>query len=59
MIRLLRTGQVVTDTSTLRFIDPAHLRALLAEAGFAIEGWYGSWDRAETGPEIIVVAVGP
>jgi SAM-dependent methyltransferase len=58
-VRSLRTGTVVSDTGTLRFIEPGRLRELLTEAGFHIEDWYGNWDRATTGPELIVVAGGP
>jgi SAM-dependent methyltransferase len=58
-VRSLRTGRVRTSTSTLRFVDPAHLRALIDEAGFAVEGWFGDWDRTEvapTRPEVVVLA---
>lgn len=49
----------LTSRSTLRFIDPDHLRTLLEEAGFRIDGWYGDWDRTPvtlSSPEVIVVA---
>jgi SAM-dependent methyltransferase len=49
----------LTSRSTLRFIDPDHLRTLLEEAGFRIDGWFGDWDRTPvttSGPEVIVVA---
>jgi len=45
--------------STLRFIDPDHLRALLEDVGFRIDGWFGDWDRspfAPSGAEEVVVA---
>jgi len=45
--------------STLRFVDPDHLRGLLGQAGFTIEGWFGDWDRSpvtESSPEIVVLA---
>jgi len=60
--RSLRTGAEITGTGPLRFVDPAHLRALLTESGFAIEGWYGNWDRSEVdqaSPEVIVIARAP
>jgi SAM-dependent methyltransferase len=59
VIRSPRTGQELVSRSTLRFVDPDHLRLLLAEAGFRIEGWYGDWDRGDVGPaspEVIVLA---
>jgi hypothetical protein len=40
-------------------MDPDHLRALLEEAGFRIDGWFGDWDRTSvtaSSPEVIVVA---
>jgi SAM-dependent methyltransferase len=46
--------------STLRFIDPDHLRTLLEDVGFRIDGWFGDWDRTPvtaTSPEVIVVAI--
>jgi SAM-dependent methyltransferase len=49
----------LTSTSTLRFIDPEHLRALVEEAGFRIDGWFGDWDRTPvtpSSPEVIVIA---
>jgi SAM-dependent methyltransferase len=58
-IRSLRTGRVRTTSATLRFVDPGHLRALLAEAGFTVEGWFGDWDSTPvtaSSPEVIVVA---
>ncbi len=58
-VRPLSSGPVWTGASTLRFIDGDHLRALIVESGFAVEGWYGDWDRSDVGPtspEIIVVA---
>lgn len=57
--RSVRTGDVLTSTSTLRFIGPDPLRDMLAAAGFAIEGWYGDWDRSPVtaaSPELIVLA---
>jgi ubiquinone/menaquinone biosynthesis C-methylase UbiE len=58
-IRSLHTGRVRTTRATLRFIDPGHLRALLAHAGFTVEGWFGDWDSTPvtaSSPEVIVVA---
>jgi SAM-dependent methyltransferase len=52
-------GEPTTTQDTLRFIDGDRLRALLTEAGFRVDGWYGDWDRSPvtpTSPEIIVVA---
>jgi SAM-dependent methyltransferase len=49
----------LVSRSTLRFIDPDHLRTLLEEACFGIDGWYGDWDRSPvtpSSPEVIVVA---
>lgn len=57
--RSLVSGDTVTSASTLRFVDPGHLRSLLAAAGFRVDAWYGDWDRGEVGPaspEIVVVA---
>jgi SAM-dependent methyltransferase len=53
------SGATATGPSTLRFIDPARLRALLTAAGFTVVGWYGSWDQSpvtDTSPEVIVEA---
>jgi ubiquinone/menaquinone biosynthesis C-methylase UbiE len=47
IVRSLRTGQELTSRSTLRFIDPKHLRKLVEEAGFRMEGWFGDWDRSD------------
>jgi ubiquinone/menaquinone biosynthesis C-methylase UbiE len=58
-IHSLRTGRERTTRNTLRFIDPAHLRQLLAEADFTVEGWFGDWDSTPvtpSSPEVIVVA---
>lgn len=55
----LDSGDVLRSTSTLRFIDPDHLRDLLTEAGFTIDGWFGGWDRTPVtadGLEVIVLA---
>lgn len=52
-------GQEWTSTSTLRFLPPDRLRAMVEEAGFAVDGWYGDWDRSPvtaTSPELIVLA---
>jgi SAM-dependent methyltransferase len=49
----------VVSRSTLRFIDPDHLRALLEGIGFRIDGWFGDWDRSPVTPssaEVIVLA---
>lgn len=48
----------IVSRSTLRFIDPGHLRALLEDVGLRIDGWFGDWDRtdfAPSGAEDIVV----
>ena len=61
-VRPVDTGEERSTSSTLRFIDPRHLRDLLEEAGFQIEGWFGDWDRGEVQPaslEIIVLARAP
>lgn len=57
--RSVATGDEWTSTSTLRFLPPDRLRALVEAAGFTIEGWYGDWDRSpvtDHAPELIVVA---
>jgi len=57
--RAPRTGELLTSTSTLRFLDAARLRDLVCQAGFTIEGWFGDWDRGPVtagSPEIVVVA---
>ncbi|MDP3890285.1 trans-aconitate 2-methyltransferase [Nocardioides sp.] len=62
LTRELATGERLPSSSTLRFIDPEHLRALLEEQGFDIEGWYGDWDRGpvtSTSLEVIVLARRP
>jgi ubiquinone/menaquinone biosynthesis C-methylase UbiE len=59
VVRSRRTGRVRTSASTLRFVDPTHLRGLLEEAGFEVEGWFGDWDRTaltRSSPEVIVLA---
>jgi SAM-dependent methyltransferase len=58
-VRNLRTGTQRRTTSTLRFVDPGHLRELLAEARFDVEGWFGDWDSSPVtaaSPEVIVLA---
>lgn len=58
-VRSLSTDERRSSTSTLRFIDPEHLRSMVEEAGFRIGGWFGDWDRStvsSTSPEIIVLA---
>jgi hypothetical protein len=48
----------IVSRSTLRFIDPDHLRTLLEDVGLRIDGWFGGWDRtdfAPSGAEDIVV----
>jgi SAM-dependent methyltransferase len=53
------TGELLVGSSTLRFVDPGHLRRLLADEGFAVESWFGDWDRSPvtpTSPEIVVLA---
>jgi len=57
--RRLRTGSRRTSRATLRFVDPDRLREHLAATGFAVEGWYGDWDRSpvtDDSPEIVVLA---
>lgn len=57
--RVLSTGELLRSSSTLRFVDPEHLRRLLAEEGFVVEHWFGDWDRSPVtpaGPEVIVLA---
>jgi SAM-dependent methyltransferase len=52
----------VTSRSTLRFIDPDHLRRLLEDVGFRNDGWFGDWDHTpatQSSPEVIVVASKP
>jgi ubiquinone/menaquinone biosynthesis C-methylase UbiE len=59
VLRSLRSGQVRTTSNTLRFVDLAHLRDLLADAGFTTEAWYGDWDASPvtpTSPEVVVLA---
>jgi hypothetical protein len=55
-----RDGAVLRiDRARLRFLDVAPLDAFLAEAGFAVDGRYGDWDRGPvtgTSREIIAVA---
>jgi ubiquinone/menaquinone biosynthesis C-methylase UbiE len=60
--RSLETGEQRTSSSTLRFVDPDHLRTLLEQAGFRIEGWFGDWDRSDvtsTSAEVVVLARRP
>lgn len=57
--RSLRSGELRTSHSTLRFVDPQHLRELLARTQFEVEGWFADWDRSPVGPtspEVIVLA---
>jgi len=59
VVRSQVTGDTFTSVSTLRFVDPDHLRWLLTAAGFRIDGWLGDWDGSEVSsasPEIIVVS---
>ena len=59
VVRSLRSGRERRTSSTLRFVDPAHLGALLARAGLVVESWFGDWDSsplAAASPEVIVVA---
>jgi SAM-dependent methyltransferase len=55
--RFLATGELVSCRSTLRFVDPRHLRRLLEEEGFAVEGWFGDWDRGPVTPDSLEVIV--
>ena len=53
------TGEVVLDTSHLRFRPEARLRATLEAAGFGVEHVFGGWQRQEAGKgngELVVVA---
>jgi SAM-dependent methyltransferase len=57
--RFLATGELLSCASRLRFVDPEHLLRLLTEEGFAVEGWFGDWDRtpvSASSPEVIVLA---
>ena len=57
--RVLSTGELLSSSSTLRFVDPGHLDRLLADEGFTVEGWYGDWQRGPVtpaSPEIVVLA---
>lgn len=57
--RSLATGQEWMSTSTLRFVGPDQLRAMLDAAGFAVESWYGDWNSSPVtaaSPEIVVLA---
>ncbi len=57
--RSRRTWRLRSSTSTLRFVEPAHLRALLEESGFVVNGWFGDWDRSPVtpnSPEVVVLA---
>jgi SAM-dependent methyltransferase len=59
VIHSLRTGRERTTRNALRFVDPAHLRDLLAQTGFTVEGWFGDWNSTPltaSSPEVIVVA---
>ena len=57
--RFLATGELLSSAGRLRFVDPEHLRRLLREEGFEVEGWFGDWDRGPVGgtsPEVVVLA---
>jgi len=54
--RFLATGAELVSHARLRFRSEATLRRTLGEAGFSVERVYGDWNRAPTGPELIVVA---
>ena len=59
VVRSLRSGRERRTSSTLRFVDPAHLGALLARAGLVVESWFGDWDSSPltaASPEAIVLA---
>jgi SAM-dependent methyltransferase len=59
VVRSLRTGRRRTTASTLRFVDPGHLRKLLGEAGFTVEARFGDWDSSPvtpSSPEVVVLA---
>lgn len=52
-------ARTFTSGGSLRFADPGHLRVLLHEAGFRIDGWWGDWDRTAfsgSSPEVVVLA---
>jgi SAM-dependent methyltransferase len=61
--RFQADGTELTDASTLRFVDPERLRALLAEAGYGSVDLRGDWDGSPFDPatsrEIIVIAATP
>ena len=50
----------VTDGYTVAPMTPDGVRSLLLETGFAIEGWYGNYDRSSYDPtrhdQLIVTA---
>jgi ubiquinone/menaquinone biosynthesis C-methylase UbiE len=57
--RFLDKGTEQTGRSRIRFVEPAEVARLLAEAGLAPLAWYGDWNRRPFTPhskEIIVVA---
>jgi SAM-dependent methyltransferase len=57
--RFVATGEELTSTSTLRFLDEPALRAHLEAAGFGEIAIYGDWDRSpvtDSSPELIVIA---
>jgi SAM-dependent methyltransferase len=54
-----RWSEPQESVSTLRFLDGAQLRVLLAEAGLTVEAQYGYWDRSpvtDASAEIITIA---
>jgi SAM-dependent methyltransferase len=58
-VRIAGSSTPVVSRSTLRFIDPDHLRTLLEDVGFRIDGWFGDWNRTPvtaSSPEVIVIA---
>jgi SAM-dependent methyltransferase len=60
--RFAASGTSLESRGTLRFVDPQHLRALLEDAGYRVDGWFGDWDRTQVSPaspEVIVVATRP
>jgi SAM-dependent methyltransferase len=57
--RFADPARTFTSGGSLRFLDPGHLRGLLHDAGFRIDGWWGGWDRtpfSESSPEVVVLA---
>jgi len=57
--RFADPARAFTIGGSLRFVEPGHLRVLLHEAGFRIDGWWGDWDRTAfsgSSAEVVVLA---